>query len=175
MIRTPRPAAIAACVFVLAATFAAAQQSASHTAALSSLSLDRLADGSVVATMISGGDDLGGVVTFNLRPDGNGTYAGEWALTVSHADNTDPDTGEEPEHEEGIDPETGQPHQHLDYLRLVNRGSLDGSVVAAHLTFDSEGALSELTAPLTIRQGSKEFAGATGSGEATIDALTLTF
>lgn len=175
MIRLSRLAAIAAVLVAIATTLVIAQQSGPHNAALSPLSLDRLADGSVVATMISGGDDLGGVVTFTLRPDGNGTYAGEWALTVSHADNTDPDTGEEPEHEEGIDPETGQPHQHKDFLRLVYRGSLDGSVAGAQLTFDAAGALTELTAPLIIQQGSKDFAGATGSGQATVGELTLTF
>lgn len=175
MIRTPFPSALAIVLLVLVMTFAAAQQSSAdavaHTATFSSVSVDTLADGKVVVTLAATGEDLAGLATLELQPNGGGTYNGVWAMTVAHADNTDPETGEEPPAEEP----GGEAHPHKDFLRLVHRGSLDGSIQGALLTFDAQGALIDFTAPLAIQHGFKEFDGATGSGQATLASLTLTF
>jgi hypothetical protein len=154
-----------------ASTRAAAQQPAggSHTATLSVSSVDRLTDGTVVVTMLSG-DDLAGVTTFQFRPAGNGSYDGEWAIEVAHAEFTDPATGIEPPDDDSIDPETGKPHVTQEYIRLVHRGAISGSIVGAQLTFDATGALTAFTAPLTVTDGSKEFLGVTGTGTASATA-----
>ena len=187
MNRVSRFVAIAAVLVAVATTFVVAQQPAPRTAALSGLSLDTLADGAVVVTLIATGDDFGkGLATFQFQPNGSGGYDGTWALALSYADNTDPATGEEPPFEEHPHTDSDHPHadgdgddhpahDHQDFLRLVDRGSLQGSVTGAQLTFNAEGALTDFTAPLTVTQGFKEFAGATGSGDASLGALTLTF
>ena len=186
MIRTFRSAGIVAVLVSLAITLVVAQQSASHAATLAGLSADRLSDGSVVVTMVASGDDLQGLVTFQLRPDGSGGYGGEWAMTVSRVDHTDPETGiEPPSHPEGEpdDHDHGDAdadadaddHPHKDFASIVHRGSLDGTITAAQLTFNAQGVLTELTAPLTVDHGFKEFEGAIGSGDATVGTLNLTF
>jgi hypothetical protein len=184
MTRTPRRAGISVLLIAFVIAIAAAQQGSAHDGphgtALSGMSLDVLADGKVVVTMAATGE-YAGTVTFQFQPNGSGTFDGEWAFTVAHADNTDPETGLEPDpdegephdHSEGTEP--NEPGAHKDFLRLVQRGALGGSIAGAELTFNAQGALTALTAPLTIAQGFNEFDGVTGSGEATLDALTLTF
>lgn len=165
---------------VLALTsFGSAQSSATnHELLLTPQSADRLADGTIVVTSVATGD-LAGVVTLQLKPAGAGAWDGEWAFTVASVDNTNPETGEEPPaHAEGTaDGDGGHedgeaPHQ--DFVRLIHRGSLSGSITAAQVTFDADG-VADVLAPLSITQGASEFAGATGTGQATLSALTLSF
>ena len=144
-----------------------------HDSPLSIISADSLANGDVVLTFVSTGD-LPGQITLTLHPAANGSYSGEWAFTVAYADNTDPDTGIDPELAEGAHYDDGD-HPHRGFLRLVNRGSLQGAVSSATLSLDADGALTGVAAALSIERGGKEFDGATGSGQATLSGLTLTF
>ena len=61
------------------------------------------------------------------------------------------------------------------YLTLVYQGALAGNVSGAIVSFGPDGALSDLSATLTINQGSSQFSGATGSGQATFAGLNLIF
>ena len=165
------------CAVVLIAmattTFSGAQQQApapvDRAVTLTRQSADVLADGTLVVTSVATGD-LRGMVTLTLRPGANGTYAGEWAFTVAHTDHADPATGIEPVPEEGH-----EGHSHVDFVTYVRRGALSGSVSGAQVTFDADGAPTTLTASLAISQGSLEFEGQTGSGQATLTALNLRF
>ena len=171
-IRLVRGAAAAAVLICATSAPAAAQQNtaASHTTALAAPRIDAFADGRVTISLVATGE-LRGLVTLTLRPSGSG-YDGEWAFTVAHVDNRDPETGLEPEpHAE----EPGETHPHTDFGRLVQRGSLSGTVSGAALALDASGALSSLSATLSIGLGTKEFAGVTGSGSATLTDLTLVF
>jgi hypothetical protein len=154
-----------------------------HTADLSAPRVDVLDGGDTVITLAASGE-LKGLVTFTLRRAADGSFNGEWAFTVAHVDNTDPATGVEPEpehehadadHEHADGDHEHHEHPHRDYVTMVHRGALAGAVSGAQLSFDSGGALAEITAALTIAQGSAEFEGATGSGQATLNALTLFF
>lgn len=144
-----------------------------HTADLSAPRVDVLTGGEMVITLTASGE-LKGLVTFKLRRAADGSVSGDWAFTIAHVDNADPATGIEPkpphEHEHG-----DHEHPHRDYVTMVHRGALAGAVSGARVSFDSAGALAEMSASLTIAQGSSEFEGATGSGQATLNALTLFF
>jgi hypothetical protein len=166
-------------VWIALATSAAFSQPSGvpHTAELTDARVDPLDTGETVVSMMASGD-LKGVVTFKLRRTAEGGVSGEWAFTVAHVDNTDPATGREPEaehHHEHGDGHGERAHPHRDYVTMVHRGALAGTVTGAELTFDSAGALATMSASLTIAQGSSEFAGATGSGQATLTALNLFF
>ena len=97
------------------------------------------------------------------------------AFTVAHADNTDPVTGVDPELAETPDQPGVAPAPDRGYLRLIEQGTLQGSVSAASVTVGADGALTAMSASLIIDRGAKEFDGATGSGQATLSGLTLTF
>jgi hypothetical protein len=146
-----------------------------HSADLSAPRVDVIAGGETIISLTATGE-LKGIVTLKLRRTANGTLTGDWAFTVAHVDNSDPATGVEPpshpQHEHG---DGEHEHAHRDFVTMVHRGALAGTVSDAQLTFDSEGALAELSATLTIAQGSSEFAGATGTGQATLKTLTLFF
>ena len=145
----------------------------SHAIELTPQSADRLADGTVVVTSVATGE-LRGIVTLTMRPATDGSFTGEWAFTVSHAEHADPETGIEPEPEH----ETGEPdpdHPHRDFYTLVHQGALSGSISSAQVTVDYQGNLTDVSASLVIDQGSLEFEGKTGSGQATLSALTLLF
>jgi hypothetical protein len=160
--------------FATAAT-ALQQSGVPRTADLSAPRVDVTDAGKTVISLTASGN-LKGVVTFQLHRGADGTLTGDWAFTVAHVDNTDPATGREPDPEAGHDHGDGEHHHpHRDYVTMVHRGALAGTITGAELTFDSDGALASLSASLTIAQGSSEFEGATGSGQATLDALTLFF
>jgi hypothetical protein len=146
-----------------------------HAATLSDARVDLLADGRYTVTMDVTGD-LAGSVTLMLVPKGDGSFGGEWAFTVAHVDNTDPATGIEPEadphHEEGAEPDGDAPHR--DFVRLVRRGAFNGTIANATLDIVAD-ALTGLSATIVIDQGAGEFAGALGSGEATLTSLNLNY
>jgi len=165
---------VVCCLPLLMTIRGAAQQplAIAHSSTLSGLSADLLENGDVIISSEALGD-LRGLVTLTLHPYAGG-YIGEWAFTVAHADNTDPATGVDPELAEG-------PHNdndgdiHHSFLRLVQQGTLQGTVNAASLSLDTNGALTGVSAALTIDKGAREFDGATGTGQATLDSLTLIF
>jgi hypothetical protein len=145
----------------------------SHAIQLTPQTSNRLADGTVVVTSVATGE-LRGIVTLTMRPTEDGGYSGEWAFTVSHAEHADPATGIEPDPE----PETGEPdpdHPHRDFYTLIFQGALSGSISSGQVTVDEQGNLTDVSASLVIDQGSLEFEGKTGSGQATLSALTLQF
>jgi hypothetical protein len=176
---------IAAAFVVLLTTAGAAHHphGETRTSGLAAPRIDVLADGQVVISSAAGGD-LAGLVTLTLAPTANGAYSGSWAMTVAHADNTDPQTGIEPPahgHGEGGHDhpaeagDHGAPGPHQDFVRLVHRGALAGTVNTASLQFGSDGALTALEAQLSVGLGTLEFHGASGSGHATLTELTLAF
>ena len=161
------------CVVTTVSSVAQQPSGVPHTSDLSAGRVDVLANGELVVTLTASGE-LKGLITFKLRRTADGAVNGDWAFTLAHVDNADPATGIEPEHEdehEGGDHE----HPHRDYVTMVHRGSLAGTISNAQLSFDSAGGLSTMSASLTIARGSSEFEGATGSGQATLSALTLFF
>ncbi len=178
-----------ALALVLSASAGSTQSAAvSHGSELALPRADVLADGRVVLSFTAAGD-LSGVFTLTLTPAASGGYSGEWAFTVAHTDNTDPETGVEPPshghddtppehgdtpHEHG-DHDHDAPTEHKDFVRLVHRGSLAGAVAGAVVTFDADGKLTQLVAPLTIDQGTLEFKQAQGGGQVTLDGLSLVF
>lgn len=155
-------------IWILAAT-GQAPVNPTHTAVLSGARVDALEDGRYTITMESTGE-LAGSITLMLAPKGDGTYGGEWAITVAHADHTDPATGLEPEVD--ADHPEGEPHR--EFLTLVHQGAMNGTIDSATLTFVPEGLL-ELVANIAIHQGAGEFSGAKGSGIATLSSLNLNF
>jgi hypothetical protein len=166
----------AAAMFLLAASASTAAQQAtgsSHASALSAPRVDTLGDGRVVISLIASGD-LRGLLTLTLHPTAGSSYTGEWAFTVAHVDNSDPATGLEPA-PEGPEGDTSADHPHKDFVRLVQRGSLSGTVGDAVLVRDASGALSGLAATLSVCLGTMEFNGAAGSGNASLTDLTLVF
>jgi hypothetical protein len=157
---------------------AAARSEHNHHSTVSTPRVDVLDNGNVVVSLDAVGD-LRGVMTLTLQPMADASYAGTWAFTVTHADTTDPETGLEPEPHTDAE---GESHEHAegdsaheDFLRLVHRGSLSGSIAGAVLTFAADGTLDALTAPLTIAAGSNEFTGVTGSGTASLTGVSLVF
>lgn len=166
---------VLALAVAFAATATAHQPSGvPRTADLSAPRVDITESGQTVISLTASGE-LKGVVTLQLHRAADGSLSGEWAFTVAHVDNTDPATGLEPEegHEHAEDGHEHGPHR--DHVTMVHRGALAGTITGANLSFDSAGALSSFSASLTIAQGSSEFDGATGSGQATLNALTLFF
>jgi hypothetical protein len=179
---------IAAAFVVLLTTAGAAHHphGETHSSGLAGLRVDVLADGKVVVSSAAGGD-LAGLLTLTLSPTANGSYSGTWAMTVAHADNTDPQTGVEPPAHGHADHgglgrdhaadsgEHGEPAPHQDFVRLVHRGALGGTVNTASLQLGADGGLAALEAQLSVGLGTLEFHGASGSGHATLTELTLAF
>jgi hypothetical protein len=143
-----------------------------HTSTLKILSVDTLPDGEVVLTLDAAGD-LRGLITLKLRQFGGG-YTGEWAFTVAHADLRDPanDADGEVDHHDDAEHLEDESVPHKDFLRLVQRGALQGAVTAASISSDN-GVLTDISATLTVVSGAKEFDGVTGSGQATLSTLKL--
>jgi hypothetical protein len=95
---------------------------------------------------------------------------------VGHVDNTDPATGVEPEAGDDHHAE-GEPHgdtPHRDFVRIVRRGSLSGTIATATLVMGPDG-LADIFATLALSGGDAEFNGVTGTGTATLSSLTLTY
>lgn len=168
--------------FVVVLTTVGSAHHPSRTSALAPPRVDRMADGSVVVSHVAAGE-LAGLLTLTLHPAGGGSYVGEWALMVAHADNTDPETGiEPPPHphgEEHVHPAPGEPaHEvgaHKDFVRFVHRGALFGAVRDASLVFDAQGGLTDVSANLSVDRGTQEFSAALGTGHARLTNLELSF
>jgi hypothetical protein len=149
-----------------------------HESTLGSARVDLMEHGKVVISMDAVGE-LPGIITLTLEPSSTGGYTGTWAFMVAKVDNTDPATGVEPP-PHGHQPVNDAPHltaeatPHRDYVRLVHRGDLSGTVTHAAFTRNDTGA-ADLMAALTIIRGGLEFQGVTGAGMATLDTLRLRF
>lgn len=166
----PLMAAIAA-VTLSAVVSISATTTTEHSSVASHPRVDILDNGKVVVSLDLAGD-LPGTITLTFTRDA-GAVTGEWAAKVAYADNTDPETGEEPPHHH---PEDGEEHPHKDFLRLIDRGALGGVIHSGELTFDGSGALTAMSAVLAIEQGTEEFTGAAGgTGTATLSQVTIVF
>jgi hypothetical protein len=185
--RVPKILLAAAAMATFLATTASAQDSTTatpspvaHVSGFIAPQADVLSDGSVVVTFTATGD-LKGLVTLTLHPGAGSAYAGTWGFTVQHVENTDPVTGEDVDYEDGLEAlATGQPDVDVPggppvYFALIDQGSLTGVVTNAVVSFDAAGKLADVSATLTIASGTKEFAGATGTGQATVSGLNLIF
>ena len=161
--------ALPACLIWILAATGQDPVNPTHTAALSGARVDALEDGRYTITMDSAGE-LAGSITLMLSPKGDGTYGGEWAITVAHADHTDPATGQE----SVVDADHAEGEPHPEFLTLVHQGAMNGTSDSATLTFVPEGLL-ELVANIAIAQGAGEFAAAKGSGIATLSSLNLNY
>lgn len=172
---TPRRVFMAAAALFALTVGANARQAVQpqdHTAFLGTARVDYLDDGRVVVSMDAAGE-LPGVISFSLQPDGAGGYTGTWAFMVAGADNTDPATGvEPPAHADDSPHADGEPH--LDFLRLVHRGDLSGTVSRASFSYNDAGAVA-FDATLSITRGGLDFVGVTGSGTASLTSVTLRF
>jgi len=169
---------VAACDVVLTAP--GGEPSPSHASALAAPRVDRMDDGRVIVSQVAAGD-LAGMVTLTLHPAAKGSYVGEWAFMVAHADNTDPETGlEPPPHLHNTIPQPGEraapPHEvgsHKDFVRYVHRGALFGIVTGASLAFDAHGGLTDISAKLAVDQGTQEFTGVSGTGHVSLNTIKL--
>jgi hypothetical protein len=130
--------------------------------------VDVLADGKVVINIDTAGE-YKGLLTLNLAPNEAGVMTGEWILAVRYVDNTDPATGLEPEaHSHDAEPsstetiETEAPHR--DFVRLVDKGVMGGTVDFASIDRDATGAIADFRMALKITVGTLGFEGATGTG-----------
>jgi len=137
------------------------------------------ANGHAVISMEAKGD-LRGMITFELDPNGDGTYAGKWALVVAYAEEVNPGgsigrvAADAPRHDETPDHEHAAHHE---YLRFVRQGTIFGAVASA--TLDASGIA---TAQLVVADGSLEFLSAKGAGAVTrtpqdppVTSLSLSF
>jgi hypothetical protein len=165
-------AAIAVAVTLSAFVSISASTTTEHSSAASHPRVDILDNGNVVVSLDLAGD-LPGTITLTFTRDAAGAMTGEWAAKVAYADNTDPETGEEPAHHDHDD---GEEHPHKDFLRLIDRGALGGVIQSGELTFDGSGALTSMNAVLAVEQGTEEFTGAAGgTGTATLSQVTIVF
>ena len=152
---------------------------------LSEPRVDVLADGRTVINFVTAGE-YRGLLTLTLSND-SATSSGEWMLSVRYTDNTDPATGVEPpsephahetteQHETASAQATDGAHPHLDFVRLVDKGVIGGSIDAVAFDVDSAGNLTDFRANLRITTGTLTFDGATGTGLAELArGLTLVF
>ena len=181
----PRSVSLVVCLVLFAAAFplrAFQPIPVVHESTLGAARVDLLDHGKVVISMDAVGE-LPGIISLTLEPAASGGYTGVWAFMVAKVDNTDPATGVEPpphEHRAHADsPQTAANPEaetlpHRDYVRLVHRGDLSGTVTHAVFTHSATGA-ADLFATLTITRGGSEFEGTTGNGAVTLDTLRLRF
>lgn len=177
-----RPSPTLVLAFALLAAGALASAASSHPAEthLANARVSTPADGRLVINLEAAGD-LPGLLTLNLHVDGDGSLRGDWALVVRTVDTTDPATGEEPpaagahQHEGDEGDHEGEPAPHRDFVRIVDRGTMAGTIDGATVALGADGTLTDLSAALTILQGSLEFEVASGSGSATLSSLALQF
>lgn len=160
---------------LLASSVAIAQtpstsQSHIYTGPLTRARLSQVSPERVVVSADSIGD-LPGLLTLTLdvAPDGQIT-AGQWALVVSYVEDLDPrGPQEEPAHEHGAD---DKPHH--EYVRLVEKGTIGGSVGGGAIARDGNGAVTALDgARLTLESGSLTFESVrSGGGTASLGNLS---
>ena len=173
----PRFAAIAAGLLLTGMSLSAGTLTHEHAAQASRPRVYVLDETHVVVSLDLDGD-LPGTVTFNFERQADGSITGNWAAMIAYADSTDPASGAEPEdHDQQAKPEGGEStHAHKDFLRLFHRGAVSGAIDSATLTFDASGALSAMSASMSIAQGTLEFTGASGgTGSASLTQFRLVF
>ena len=140
-----------------------AQAVEAHDSTLAGARVSTLAGGRTVMSMEVSGD-LRGMLTLSLdvAPDGTVT-GGDWAVVVSYAEDLNPDgtVATEVTHDES--------ESYPEYIRLVNKGTLGGSVIGGFLGSGSGGAVSLTNVQLELLSGSLEYSGVT-AGWGNVDA-----
>jgi hypothetical protein len=149
-----------------------AHAAAAQDVALKGARLDMLPDGRAVVSFESSGA-IRGLLTLQIERDGD-AVRGQWVLVSRFLQDLTPE-GEVDERAQEIRASLPGDELHLlhrEYVRIVNRGSLFGSIDGGALDFDVDGRLRSVAGlALTIKGGSEEFAGRTGA--ASLDAANL--
>jgi hypothetical protein len=128
---------------------------------LSSARTSSTASGRLVITADASGD-LPGLLTLTLDVVDGIVAGGEWALVVSYVEDLDV-----PAHDHRIEHEAGEgaeqiPHQ--EHIRLVDKGTLGGSVTGGHVSYIG-GSVDRLTdVQLSIESSSLTFEGIRAGG-----------
>jgi hypothetical protein len=134
--------------------------------------IDVLAGGRVVINVELQGEHRG-LLTFNVEPASDGVLGGTWVLAERYTDNTDPATGVEPaahehetaqQHEQASAEAVDAQHQHRDYVRYIDNGTISGTIDIASFDIDADGKLTDFRAQLTVTAGSVGFDGVSGTG-----------
>jgi len=160
---------------LLAGSIAIAQtpstaQSHIYTGPLSRARVSNVSPARVVVSADSIGD-LPGLLTLTLdvAPDGQVT-GGEWALVVTYVEDLDArGPQEEPAHDHGAE---DKPHH--EYVRLVEKGTIGGSIAGGVIARAGDGAVTGVNgARLTFESGSLTFDSVrTGGGSASLADLS---
>ena len=134
--------------------------------------LDMLADGRAVVSFEASGA-IRGLFTLQIQRDGD-AVRGQWVLVSRFLQDLTPEgeVDERAQENRAALPGAELHLLHREYVRIVNRGSLYGSIDGGALDFDVDGRLRSIgSLSLTIKGGSEEFAGRTGA--ASVDATNL--
>jgi hypothetical protein len=134
--------------------------------------LDMLADGRAVVSFDASGA-IRGLLTVQIAREGD-AVRGTWALVSRFVQDITPE-GEVDDRAQDVRAALPGAELHVfhrEYIRMVNRGSMFGTVEGGALDFDVDGRLRSVGAlTLRVAGGSEEFAGATGT--ASLDAANL--
>ena len=149
-----------------------AAAAAPQDVALKGARLDMLADGRAVVSFETSGA-IRGLLTLQIQRDGD-AVRGQWVLVSQFLQDVTPE-GEVDESAQDVRASLPGDELHLlhrEYIRIVDRGSLYGSIDGGALDFDVDGRLRSINGlALIIKGGSEEFAGRTGA--ASVDAANL--
>lgn len=145
-------------------------QSHIYTGPLSRARVSNVSPARVIVSADSIGD-LPGLLTLTLdvAPDGQVT-GGEWALVVSYVEDLDP-RGPQEESAHGHGPDDTPHHE---YVQLVDKGTVGGSIAGGAIARDGNGTVTAVNgARLTIESGSLTFASVqAGGGTASLGSLS---
>jgi len=162
----------AAALALAAAPASPASAASSEDVTLSGARLDMLADGRAVVSFNASGA-IRGLLTLQIARDGD-AVRGEWALVSRFLQDLTPE-GEVDERAQDVRAALPGKELHLlhkEYIRIVNRGSMNGSIEGGALDFDVDGSLRSIGAlKLAVAAGSGEFAGRKDT--LTLDAASL--
>ena len=162
--RTRSLLACGAAAFAMAALPAHSAAASSADITLSEARLDMLPDGRAVVSFDASGA-IRGLLTVQIVRDGE-AVGGQWVLVGRHLQDVTPE-GEVDERAQEI--RAALPGQelhllHKEYVRIVNRGSLHGSIEGGALDYDVDGRLRSIGGlKLAVAGGSGEFAGRIGA------------
>jgi hypothetical protein len=144
-----------------------------HDVVLTAARVSTVDAGRLVITMDASGD-LRGLVTLKLDVDAQGSITGgDWALVSSYVEDLNPDgtvaTPEEhPEEHPGEPEDPNAPHE--EHIRLVDNGTLGGSILGGSLSIGPDGSPNLSDVQLALTSGTLTFAAVTtGAGTVAID------
>ena len=147
--------------FFVALERASSAQDAPTDSVLSQGRVSVVESGEYVVSLDASGAHSG-MVTLRFRANADGTIASGWfGAVLAHAEtlNEDGTVG----HEEHVE-ESGDSEPHADRMRLVNRGTVSGSITGGQIGRSPSGALTLTGLQLAVETGTLEFDGAAGWG-----------